>query len=83
MGTVKRSPRPTSRAERTRTNRRRMVDCARKLFTTQGYPATTMEQIASAAGVAVQTMYYTFRTKARLLVRSSRSPVPATTTQSR
>ena len=44
-----------------------MIDCARKLFTTQGYPATTMEQIASAAGVAVQTMYYTFRTKARLL----------------
>jgi AcrR family transcriptional regulator len=56
-----------SRADRARDTRRRMLESARELFLAQGYPATTMEQIASAAGVAVQTTYYTFRTKGRLL----------------
>jgi TetR/AcrR family transcriptional regulator, regulator of autoinduction and epiphytic fitness len=56
-----------SRAERTRENRGRMIGAARTLFTERGYPSTTMEQIAAEAGVAVQTVYYTFGTKARLL----------------
>jgi TetR/AcrR family transcriptional regulator of autoinduction and epiphytic fitness len=64
---VKGLAQPRSRAERTGANRLRMLESARSLFTAQGYPATTMEQIAAEAGVAVQTMYYTFRTKARLL----------------
>ena len=34
---------------------------------TEGYAATTMERIADDAGVAVQTLYYTFRTKGRML----------------
>ncbi len=44
-----------------------MRDSARELFITQGYASTTMGEIASAAGVAVQTVYYTFRTKGALL----------------
>lgn len=44
-----------------------MLDRARELFVTVGYAATTMEQIASEAEVAVQTLYYTFRTKGQLL----------------
>jgi TetR/AcrR family transcriptional regulator, regulator of autoinduction and epiphytic fitness len=44
-----------------------MLDAARDLFVGEGYPATTMERIAARAGVAVQTLYYTFRTKAQLL----------------
>jgi TetR/AcrR family transcriptional regulator, regulator of autoinduction and epiphytic fitness len=44
-----------------------MVDSARALFVTQGYAATTMERIAEEAGVAVQTLYYTFQTKGQLL----------------
>lgn len=56
-----------SRIERTRQTRRRMLAGARDLFVTQGYAATTMEQIADEAGVAVQTVYYTFRTKGQLL----------------
>jgi len=56
-----------SRAERARQTRHRMIGSARDLFITQGYAATTMEQIAAGAGVAVQTMYYTFRTKGQLL----------------
>ena len=56
-----------SRADRARQTRRRMIGSARELFIAQGYAATTMEQIAAGAGVAVQTVYYTFRTKGQLL----------------
>jgi TetR/AcrR family transcriptional regulator, regulator of autoinduction and epiphytic fitness len=56
-----------SRAERTLQTRRRMLTSARDLFVTEGYAATTMDQIAEEAGVAVQTLYYTFRTKGQLL----------------
>jgi AcrR family transcriptional regulator len=44
-----------------------MLNSARELFVTDGYAATTMERIADDAGVAVQTLYYTFRTKGQLL----------------
>ena len=44
-----------------------MLDSAHELFVTQGYAATTMERIAEQAGVAVQTLYYTFQTKGQLL----------------
>ena len=56
-----------SRAERALATRRRMLTSARDLFVRQGYAATTVEQIAADAGVAVQTVYYTFRTKGLLL----------------
>ncbi len=56
-----------SRAERALATRRRMLTSARDLFVQQGYAATTVEQIAGDAGVAVQTVYYTFRTKGLLL----------------
>ena len=56
-----------SRAERALATRRRMLASARDLFIEQGYAGTTVEQIAADAGVAVQTVYYTFRTKGLLL----------------
>ena len=56
-----------SRSDRALQTRRRMLDSARELFVTQGYGATTMERIADDAGVAVQTLYYSFRTKGQLL----------------
>ena len=65
MGSVKRS-KPT-RAELARQTRNRMLRSARNLFITEGYAATTMERIAVDADVAVQTLYYTFRTKGQLL----------------
>ena len=37
-------------------------------FRDEGYAATTMETIAIDAGVAVQTVYFTFHTKAELLL---------------
>lgn len=44
-----------------------MLDSARVLFIRDGYAATTMDRIAEHADVAVQTLYYTFRTKGQLL----------------
>jgi len=44
-----------------------IVDAARKLFTANGYVATTIQAVADEAGVAVQTVYATFRNKRELL----------------
>jgi TetR/AcrR family transcriptional regulator, regulator of autoinduction and epiphytic fitness len=84
MATVK--TRKPTRAERARSTRRRMIDSARELFVAQGYAATTMAQIAADAGVAVQTVYYTFRTKGQLLgevveVTAAGEDVPVPTAQ--
>ena len=43
--------------------RRRIRDAAMDLFLERGYPGTTIEAIASAAGVAPDTVYATFSTK--------------------
>jgi AcrR family transcriptional regulator len=40
-----------------------MVEAAYLLMSTRGYMATTMADIAAEAGVAVQTVYFTFHTK--------------------
>lgn len=55
------------RAQRTLATRRRMVKAAYELFCTHGYIGTTMAAVASRAGVAAPTVYYTFATKAALL----------------
>jgi AcrR family transcriptional regulator len=59
--------RPNARADKARANRRRMRDAALSLFVDQGYVATSMQAIADEAGVAVQTLYFTFGTKRALL----------------
>jgi AcrR family transcriptional regulator len=53
-----------ARSDRTRT---RIVEAAARLFIARGYLATTIEDIADQAGVAVQTVYYVFGTKRKLL----------------
>ena len=58
---------PTSRAEKTRLTRRRIVAAASELFLDEGYGATTLDQVAARAGVAVQTVYFHFGNKATLL----------------
>src|SRR5215469_3292770 len=60
------SPKP-SRKERAAATRRRILDNALEAFTEDGYAATTMDAVAARAGVAVQTVYFTFRTKSSLL----------------
>ena len=62
MDTVKRS-----RREQAAATRQRILDAAYDLFCELGYRATTMTLIAERAGVAVQTVYFTFRTKDALL----------------
>lgn len=43
-----------------------MVAAAYRLFCENGYLGTTMTAVAAEANVAVQTLYYTFHTKAQL-----------------
>ncbi len=56
----------TTRDERALETRRRMVAAAYRLFCDRGYLGTTMTAVAAEANVAVQTLYYTFHTKAEL-----------------
>jgi AcrR family transcriptional regulator len=61
-----RNARP-SRRDRARATRLRMIHAAQRVFTGQGYAGARMTDIAAEAGVAVQTVYFTFHTKAELL----------------
>jgi AcrR family transcriptional regulator len=71
MSAVKKSEPPKlSRRERAKATQWRIVTAAYTLFCERGYAGTTMAQIADAAGVAVQTVYFTFHTKATLLSRA-------------
>lgn len=56
-----------SRRERARATRLRITKAAYVLFCERGYAGTTMAEIADAAGVAVQTVYFTFHTKGEVL----------------
>jgi len=56
-----------SRKEKAAATRRRILAAAHDLFTSAGYQGATMVAIADAADVAVQTVYFTFHTKAELL----------------
>ncbi|MEA2656949.1 MAG: hypothetical protein QOI23_2314 [Chloroflexota bacterium] len=67
MRTVK-TARRISKRERAELTRARIMEAAYRLFTRHGYEATTMQAIADEAGVAVQTVYFTFHTKAGLLM---------------
>jgi AcrR family transcriptional regulator len=55
------------RREKAAQTRGRIVEAAYRLLCAGGYEATTMQMVAEAAGVAVQTVYFVFGTKARLL----------------
>lgn len=55
------------RAERARLNRAAVVDVAREMFIERGWVATTMSDVASAAGLTRQTVYQQFDGKLTLL----------------
>ncbi|TDD81159.1 TetR/AcrR family transcriptional regulator [Actinomadura darangshiensis] len=58
--------RPDKRAERSRRTRAKVVEAARALFVAQGYGATSLQEVADRAGVAVQTVYFVFGNKRTL-----------------
>jgi AcrR family transcriptional regulator len=55
------------RRQRSRVTRVRVIDAAAGLFLERGYVAATIEDVAERAAVAVQTVYYVFGTKPKLL----------------
>jgi len=61
-GSTRTPRRPSAQA-----TRRRILDAARGLFVERGYVPTTVEAIASQAGVAIPTVYLAFGTKRALL----------------
>lgn len=55
------------KGDKSRQTRQRILQAAYELFVAQGYGATTLQAIADRAGVAVQTIYFTFGNKPSLL----------------
>lgn len=67
---VKRPYDSSRRAQQAGENRLRILTAAHDLFVDKGYGATTMTEVAAAAGVAVETVYAGFRNKLTLLRRT-------------
>ena len=59
-------PKPTRR-EKAAATRERIITAASAVFAEAGYVGARMTDIATLAGVAVQTVYFIFHTKAELL----------------
>lgn len=57
----------SSRRRRAEATRRRILLAAHAEFTERGYHGATIASIASRAGVAAQTVYFVFHTKAELI----------------
>lgn len=71
MTAVKRHARSElTRRDRAKATRLRITKAAYALFCDRGYAGTTMNDVADAAGVAVQTVYFIFHTKSELLSRA-------------
>lgn len=60
--------RRTRRTEKAEATRRRIIEAAAALFLDRGYVPTTIDAIAEAADVAVETVYARFGNKASLMV---------------
>lgn len=68
--TVKKTTRPydsSGRQANARRTRRTILEAATRLFTRNGYGATTLQAIADEAGVSVQTIYATLKNKRTIL----------------
>jgi len=67
--TRKRSYTSTRRQAQAAETRRQIVAAAHRLFIERGYTGTTLDDIARAAGTAVQTVYAAFGNKRAILIR--------------
>jgi AcrR family transcriptional regulator len=56
-----------TRKRRAQETRRGIIRAANEAFCANGYTGTTMQAVADRAGVAIQTVYFVFHTKAALL----------------
>jgi AcrR family transcriptional regulator len=65
--TVKRPYDNSRRQAQARATRQTVIEAAKRLFTEYGYPATTIEAVADAAGVPLPTVYRLFGSKRALL----------------
>lgn len=65
---VRGRPATDGRTRRAIATRARIASAARDLFVQDGYTGTTIRAVARAAGVGEQTVYYSYPTKAELLV---------------
>jgi AcrR family transcriptional regulator len=63
----RRSYNSTQRQEQARETRRAVLSAAHELFVTRGYAATTINAVAAAAGVSVETVYKAFGNKPGLV----------------
>jgi AcrR family transcriptional regulator len=59
-----------AKQDRARATRRKIIAAATELFVAQGYAATKLEDVATKAHVAVQTVYFHFTNKRTLLKES-------------
>lgn len=80
---VKRKYESPRREEQARWTRREILAAAHRLFSRDGYGATTVQAVADEAGVAVQTVYWVFGNKRAILwsllettVAGDDSPMP-------
>ena len=62
---------PVRRGGRRQATRRRIAEAASRLFTEDGYAGTTLQAIADAAGVHVQTIYQAFGNKVSVLAEAA------------
>jgi len=67
--------RRTRRTEQAEATRRRVLDAAVALFVERGYHATTIDSIAAAADVSVETIYKRFGSKAGMLKAARQAAV--------
>lgn len=59
---------PATKKEQRRVSVEKLLSAALRLFITQGYNATSVEQVAHAAGLTKGAVYFYFKSKARLLM---------------
>jgi AcrR family transcriptional regulator len=71
MADVKRQYHSPTREEQARATRRRIVDAALALFSTQGFAGTSVKEVAERASVSEQTVYNAFGDKVGLLVQAA------------
>ena len=64
---VKRRYDNSRRLAQVRATRLKVIETAKRLFMEHGYPATTLEEVADAADVALPTLYRMFGSKRALL----------------